>query len=378
MNATTPSTGARSGAASGDPRALPTTLEPRYYLDPGVFEREKERVFLRTWQLAGHSSQVARPGDFFTFRVQDQSLFVVHGADGELRAFYNVCQHRAHELLEGAGNARVIACPYHAWTYETDGRLRRARGSERVPGFDPGRVCLTAVRVERFCGFLFVNLDPNAATMTATYPGVEERLRDLVPGIDDLALAHRTEAELEANWKIAVENYNECYHCRVVHPTFAQGVVVPDSYHVVVDGLCLRHVARSQPPGRVVYRYAADRDERALEYASYFLWPATSIQVYPGRVVNTYRWQPRGVAATTVCREWFLPEGQATPEQMQLIELDERTTFHEDFSVIHAVQRGLRSRGFRPAPLVIDPAGGVDSDHSVRALHEHLLAALAE
>ncbi len=93
------------------------SLHPKHYTDTEIFQKEVERIFFRNWQLIGHVSQVAKPGDFFTFRYLDQSLFVMRGQDGELRAFYNVCQHRAHEVVEGSGNKEVIACPYHAWVY---------------------------------------------------------------------------------------------------------------------------------------------------------------------------------------------------------------------------------------------------------------------
>ena len=103
-------------AASGPVRAL----HPRYYTDPEVFQRERERIFFRTWQFVCHAQEVAKAGDYLVFEVADQSLFVLRGADGVLRAFYNVCQHRAHELLSGSGNRKLISCPYHAWIYSLD------------------------------------------------------------------------------------------------------------------------------------------------------------------------------------------------------------------------------------------------------------------
>ena len=110
--------------ASNDTPVL--ALESRYYTDPAIFAQEKERIFFRTWQFACHASQVARPGDYVTFKIADQNLFVIRDTVGELQCFYNVCQHRAHELLSGAGNRKAIVCPYHAWTYQTNGRLRGA------------------------------------------------------------------------------------------------------------------------------------------------------------------------------------------------------------------------------------------------------------
>ena len=108
-------------------------LPSRYYLEPEVFAAEKERIFYRTWQFACHVESVRRPGDYATCALADQDLIVIRGRDGRLRAFYNVCQHRAHQLAKGRGNMKRIVCPYHAWSYELDGRLAYARNSESVP-----------------------------------------------------------------------------------------------------------------------------------------------------------------------------------------------------------------------------------------------------
>ena len=202
-------------------RALP----PRYYLDADHHALEMDRVFARTWQYACHASEVAEERTYKTFRIGDQSLFVVRDAEDRLRAFHNVCRHRAHELLRGEGRVRLITCPYHAWTYDLGGRLVRAPNADRTPGFDPSTICLAEVRLESFRGFLFVNLDPGAAPMAEWYPGVEEELRAFLPGIDELRPLLTRSVEEDCNWKVSVENYSECYHCRVAHPTFTRGVV---------------------------------------------------------------------------------------------------------------------------------------------------------
>jgi carnitine monooxygenase subunit len=351
-------------------------LAPHYYTDADIFRQEKEKIFFRTWQFAGHLSQVANPGDYFTFRICDQNLFVIRSIDGELRAFYNVCKHRAHELLTDRGNTRRIVCPYHAWTYETNGRLQRARNSENVPGFDPSTICLSDVRLEVFCSYIFVNVDPDARPMRELFPGIEAEIREFVPKIDDLKLAHAYSAEEKANWKIAVENYNECYHCRVVHKAFSSGVVDAESFNVVPDGYCLRHTARAAKTS--AYGYDQQQGDHVQDYKSWYLWPTFSIQVYPGSVVNTYRWWTDDVAGSVIHREWWLPNGEVTEEQMKVIELDRTQTFAEDLSIISSVQRGLASRGYRSGPLIIDPAGGVNSELSVAALHKLVIEALEQ
>ena len=112
------------------------TIPKQYYTDPAIYEREKEAIFYKAWNYACHAGQVAEAGDFVTVRVADQNIAVLRGQDGGLRAFYNVCSHRAHELLQGCGRAKIVTCPYHAWTYHTDGRLRSAVGQKTVDGFD--------------------------------------------------------------------------------------------------------------------------------------------------------------------------------------------------------------------------------------------------
>ena len=350
-------------------------LDPHYYTDTGVFEQEKKRIFQCSWQLIGHQSQLPNPGDYFTFSLGDDHLFALHGADSQLRVFYNVCQHRAHELLAAQGNTRLIACPYHAWTYELDGRLRKARNSDRVAGFQPSTICLTQVRCELFCGFMFVNLDADAQSMEALFPGVEAEIRRFVPNIDRLKFAYRHQADIQANWKVAVENYNECYHCRIVHKAFTQGVVAAESYYIEPQGKHFRHIAHA--PKQSAYRVDIESGN-ALDYSSWYLWPLASIQVYPGNVVNTYRWLPRDPGKTVVYREWFLPSEQPTVEEKKLIDLDYTTTFAEDLDLMNSVQRGLNSRGYRPGPLIIDPAGGVDSEHPVYEIKKQVLAALEE
>ncbi|MEM9774766.1 MAG: aromatic ring-hydroxylating dioxygenase subunit alpha [Chloroflexota bacterium] len=332
-------------------------LHPKYYTKESIFEDEKEKIFFSNWIYVGHQSQVANNGDFFTLILIDQSIVVMRGMDGVLRGFYNVCPHRAHELFEDeSGNSKHIMCPYHAWVFETNGQLRSARGSEQVEGFDKTKVCISEFKVENFLGFIFVNLDPNARPMDEVYPGVREGILELAPDINDNVYTYHHEKGLNANWKVAVENYNECYHCPGVHQTFSQGVVDPKSYKIAPGTNCLLHTAKSQPRGRQAYEIDLS-DPNATKYASFFLWPAFSCQIYPGGVVNTYHWYPSDVKNTTVYRSWFFDGPEATPEQWDIIELDRTTTFAEDLTIIDSVQRGMMSRGYSPGPLVLDPSG---------------------
>ena len=365
----------RSSSSSAEYAQPQRTLDPRFYLDPDIYRHEQEAIFSRTWQLACHTSRVAEPGDYVTFTVAEQSLFTIRSSDDTVRTFYNVCAHRAHELLEGTGSKKLLVCPYHAWSYKLDGSLHRAPNSDR-PGFDPGEVSLTEVRTEIFLGFVFVNLDPEAATMDHTYPRVREAIVDFLPHVEKLQAIERIDVVADGNWKLAVENYNECYHCRHAHPSFSSGVVLPDSYTITPEGRSMRHRAEAAPDAS--YDYDAHAFANAARYSSWYLWPAFSLQVYPGGLVNTFCWRPDGVGRTPFSREWFAVDG-TDPATVRRVALEDRdTTVAEDLRLVASVQRGLKSKGYRPGQLVIDPDMGLNSEHTVAALKSWVLEALSE
>ena len=352
-----------------------SALDARWYTDPEVFAREEREIFAKTWQFACHASRLGTTGDFVAFPVGRVGLFAVRDRTGAIRCFHNVCRHRAHELVEGSGSRPFIVCPYHGWRYGLDGGLRSAPGGDRTPGFDGGRIRLREARTEIFCGFVFVNLDADAEPMAAWYPGAEEELRAFLPEIDGLAPVAEFPVEEACNWKVSVENYSECYHCKLRHPAFSSGVIDPDGYDVRSRGHCLRHAAAPARPSGMAYAIDA-ADARASGYGSWFLWPAFSFQVYPGGVLNTYHWRAGDHRNVTVRRGWYAPGGEVSERIEALARRDLDTTVAEDVAIVESVQRGLESGSYEPGPLVIDPEGGVMSEHSVAALHGWLREAL--
>ena len=341
-------------------------LDARYFNDVNIYKRAKENIYFKTWQIACHGSLVKNPGDFFSFSIFEQDIFVMRGADNQLRAFYNVCQHRGHKLVDGQGSKRSIVCPYHAWTYDLDGQLKRAPNSEKVDGFDIAKICVPQIKLEEFLGFIFVNLDTDCKSMDETYPGVRETIVALCPDIESRQFADEHTAEEDCNWLIAVENYNECYHCKMVHREFAKGVIDPDSYRIAPygDGKVLRH---SSKPAK---------DEKAWmnsggsDYGSFYLWPSCSIQIYPGGIVNSYHWRPLAIDNTRVHRGWYSNDGEVDESLQKVIDLDRETTFAEDLVLVKNVQRGINSKGYTPGPLIIDKDGSIDSELSIAALHQ--------
>jgi len=348
---------------------LTHSLDARYYTDPAIFEAERKGVLARTWQFAGHGSQLEHPGDYFAFEMAGESLFCIKGRDGEIRTFYNVCQHRAHQLVSGEGSTRVVVCPYHAWTYELTGELRAAPNTKSVPGFDKSAVCLTEVRTELFLGFIFVNLDPDAAPMDAWFPGVREELMEWLPHWDSLKPLEWVEIPENCNWKVSVENYSECYHCSLNHPTFATGIIKPETYDIQPEGYCLRHTTECQSLENMSYDIDHSKPH-SEEYSSWFLWPMFSFQVYPGNVLNTYHWRAIDSDHVVVWRGWYTEGGWDSEVIRRLAVQDRATTVEEDIHLVESVQRGLKSRGYVPGPLVVDPGCGVNSEHSVMTLQK--------
>ena len=131
------------------------SLAARYYTDPEVFRLENRGLLARTWQFGCHSSELPKIGDYVTFEIANESLFAIRGRDEKIRFFFNVCQHRAHQLVKGKGNTRVVVCPYHAWAYELNGKLRTGPNINSVEGFNRNKICLKQVRSEEFLGFVF-------------------------------------------------------------------------------------------------------------------------------------------------------------------------------------------------------------------------------
>lgn len=218
------------------PTELQRTLPGSAYRSPAVFERERERLFFREWFCIGREEAIDAPGDFLRADVAGERVLVVRTKDGVLRGYYDVCRHRGSRLVletapEAVGAAvpsgrfrGSIVCPYHAWTYALTGELRAAPFLNEGDGLRKDDLSLHPVGVEVWGGFVFVHLTPAEAVPLAEQLGaMPERIRRYP--LEVLRTAHRIVYEVAANWKVIVENYNECYHCGPVHPELCE--VVP-------------------------------------------------------------------------------------------------------------------------------------------------------
>ena len=206
--------------------------------------------------------------------------------------------------------------------------------------------------------------------MDEWYPNVREELSAFVPNIERLKPLEWIEIPEKCNWKVSVENYSECYHCQLNHPTFANGIVKANTYDIQPQGHCLRHTTECQNLEKMSYPIDLNSNEYAGQYSSWFLWPLTSFQVYPGNVLNTYHWRPIDHEHVVVYRGWFSEDESDAGMLHELAAQDRATTVEEDIHLVESVQRGLNSRGYRPGPLVLDPQCGVKSEHSIEVLQQ--------
>jgi phenylpropionate dioxygenase-like ring-hydroxylating dioxygenase large terminal subunit len=312
------------------------TLPASWYSDEAVLQRERERIFTSAWQYAGPAELVAEPGSFLASVAGHIPVVVTRAQDGELRALVNVCRHRGHVVAQGSGCRATLQCPYHAWTYELDGRLRRAPRSEREPGFDPDGLSLLPVAIATWGPFLFVNPNPDALPLQEALEHLPQTVARSGLDLDGLRFHSHVPWEQPVNWKVALENYLECYHCPTAHPGFSKVIDVdPDSYRLSVEGLVFSQAGplREQP---------ADGDMHQSQY--HFVWPNTTINISPGpQNVSIERWVPLGPRATVEATDYFFGEGVPAERIEESIAFDTQVA-SEDVSLVRSVQRGLDSR----------------------------------
>ena len=201
----------------GQPKG--SALAQEFYSDSEIFQRDIDRIHLRHWLCVGHQSRIPNKGDWFRYDVAEESVIVVRGRDDEIRGLVNVCRHRGSRVCyEESGNSRMLVCPYHAWTYELDGRLRATRymGED----FDSSEHSLPQIHVRILEGLIFVCFAEEPPGLDDAASVLESSLGRY--GWSNARVAHRQMYSVDANWKLATENYQECYHCTPAHPEFSR------------------------------------------------------------------------------------------------------------------------------------------------------------
>ena len=358
---------ARRADIHPDPGHSPT-LPGWAYTDQAIFEREREAIFHHAWHYAGALADLKEPGDFLTASVIDQDVFVIRDKDGELKGFYNVCRHRAHGLLQGKGRAKVITCPYHAWSYRLDGSLRSARGAEATPGFDMACFSLKPVRVEVFADhFVFFNLDLEAVPLSEQAADLAEELRNEIPGFASFAPVADDwmRSEVKANWKVVVDNYLECYHCRPAHPAFAD-LLEMESYKIAFGNIWSSQKGELRRYDSKAYHVAPDAAIKRARF--WWLWPTTTFNSMPGdSTLGVFVMSPLSAERTAQGgRLYGLP---GTVQDPARAEYANKVLGPEDNAICESVQRGLHSRGYDAGRFIHDPAGGETNEAAVHQFH---------
>jgi choline monooxygenase len=296
-----------------------------WYTDRAVLALEQERIFRSAWHYVGHAGRLPEPAGYFACTTGGLPVVVTRDRDGELHAFLNVCRHRGAQVVDGEGHRETLQCHYHGWTYRLDGELRKAPRSDREAGFDANGLALVRLRLETWGPFLFVNADQAAPPAGETLAQL-----DLPFEPSDLVFRERVGYSLAGNWKIAVENYLECYHCPVAHPGFSRLVDVdPEAW--LLDG-----------EGPVWSQYGRAREgDGSCEF--HLVWPALKVNVYPGFAnLSIGPVWPEGPERTAGFLDYFFGPDVDDATARELLELDDQVG-REDTALVESVQRGVRT-----------------------------------
>lgn len=333
------------------------------YVDESVLRWELEHFFDGSWVCVGRAQDLPAAGDRKAVALGHESVLLLRDAAGGLRAFYNVCRHRGHELMPvgETANGRFIRCPYHAWAYGTDGELEGAPGFGEFAGFDRTEYSLVPLRLAEWQGWIFANASGDA-------PAFEEHVGDLGAVIGDhrsgeLVCAARHAYEVGANWKILVENYHECYHCPSIHPELckvsppksgedheAQGAWIGGSMELEDHAQTMSLTGESHAP---MLPHLTGIQEREVYY--YQLLPNLLVSLHPDYVM-THRLHPLAPDRTAVECEWLFSREAVETEGFDPSYASEfwDITNGQDWRACEGVQRGVSSRGYRQGPLSPD------------------------
>lgn len=346
---------------------LEPTLDRDYYLLPDRFARERERIFAREWMCVGREEELPGPGDYLLLDIAGERLLLVRGRDSRLHLHYNVCRHRGSELVLGVdarpeAGAEVrptgtfasgIRCPYHAWTYQLDGQLRTAPFLEDGDDFCREDLPLYSGEVDTWGGFVFVRLEgTEGPSLVAQLGGAVERVRRYP--LQELRIAHRIVYQVAANWKVILENYNECYHCGPVHPELCR--VVPafrQKGGADLDwdrGVPHREGAWTFTMSGTTTRrpFAGLNQDERTRHKGELLYPNFMLSLSAEHAAAFSLWPHAPGRTTVICDFLFHPEEMARPDfdPMDAVEFWDLTN-RQDWVICESVQRGMGSRKFR-------------------------------
>ena len=334
------------------------TLPAIWYTDPAIFAAESARILSSTWQYVGHTGQVQKPGDFFTAQLGTIPVVVTRDEHGGLHAMANVCRHRGSEVvLECAGNRRTLQCHYHGWTYNLDGTLRAAPRANEQTSFVKENLPLLRFAVESWGPMIFVNPARDAGSlreMIGTLPGLFERAG---VELEKLRMIRRDVYDIASNWKIVIENFNECYHCPVAHPRFSE-LIDTDTYSSDTGNEFF-----SSYQGPIVGVPGA-----SVNYAT--LWPTVmfSLSAKP-HAMQVLRTWPLDVGHTRETIDYFFADDATETGIREYVELSDLVQ-REDIVLCESVQRGLGSGVIDHGELMLSRERGIQ--HFQRLVYRYV------
>lgn len=330
------------------------------YTSASILGEETERIFARHWNCVGRVSRLAAAGDYIVRDVAGESLVILRDRGGELRSFFNVCRHRGTRICrETSGQfSETIQCPYHAWTYTTDGRLIGAPHMQEVDGFDKRDYPLHAAAVAEWEGFVFVNIAEDPQPFAEWFAPMLRRLERY--SLSDLTVGHSVTYDVRANWKLVFQNYSECLHCPMIHPELSTVLPYQSGANDLVEGPFLGGYMEITSPnesatlsgracGRLVNPTLGEADRHRAFY--YTLMPNLMLSVHPD-YVNYYLLTPVSVDRTIVESEWMFHPGNAGDPAFNPSDAIGfwDVTNRQDWDIVERSQLGISSRRYEPGP----------------------------
>jgi phenylpropionate dioxygenase-like ring-hydroxylating dioxygenase large terminal subunit len=367
----------------------PRTLPAWAYRSPEFFQAERREIFTRDWLLIGHVSQVREPGDYVSMTIAGEPIAVVRGADGELRAFSNVCRHRAARVLDGAGNCgKAMRCPYHGWTYGLDGRLLAIPEKTGFAGFDKDVNGLWPLSVGVAAGFVFASLNPDPEPLSE-YLGPFERW--MAPyRAERLVRSGEHITVLPVNWKNSIDNYLEGYHIPVGHPgllrllDYKRYLVETSDARVSIARSPMRDKISQNMQERIYQRLMRPmpglREPENREWNFIFAFPGMTFNLYPDQIDFWVNYPIDEGRTLSVWKSFRPPETAGRRDRVvrMLNTRIQNLVQHEDNDLTARVQEGLGSSLYRAGvigarengllhfhDLIRDaiPAAAIDDEH---------------
>lgn len=330
---------------------MTATLPWSYYSDHAVLDRERRFLFAHSWHYVGNIHDLPRAGSSYPVDVAGLPIVVTRDRSDELRALINVCAHRGTVVCSAPEERDTLVCPYHAWRYELDGRLKSAPRSDREPGFDASIHGLEQVGLGRWGPFLFVSASSASMPFDEWIADVPEKVAACGIDVDDLVFRTRWTTTLETNWKVSVENFLECYHCRIAHPGFSKAIATgPDEYVLETAP------TYSTQYGPVRENWSGEFDPRGPISRGQFhlLYPNTVINIMPGHPnMSIGPVTPTTPTRTHRMLDYFFGSGLDEGWIEDMMKFDAQVGA-EDTILVETMQRGLNARPDGIGTLFVD------------------------